>query len=114
MRLSIHAERIALGHPEQNGAHEQFHRVLKAQTTRPPARTLASQQRRFDRFRLEYNDERPHEALNDAVPAHRYQASPRPFPARLPPVDYPGHWEPRPLRRVGAERCPRHPGIGRP
>ena len=47
----------------QNGSHEQFHAVLKAETARPPARHAPPQQRRFDRFCVEYNHERPHEAL---------------------------------------------------
>src|SRR5206468_4471149 len=33
--LGIRVEFIRPGHPEQNGAHEQMHRVLKAETTRP-------------------------------------------------------------------------------
>src|SRR6185312_5709936 len=55
MRLGIVPERIALGHPEQNGSHEQFHSVLKAATTRPPAATARAQQQRFTRFCAEYN-----------------------------------------------------------
>lgn len=102
LRLGIRVERIALGRPDQNGAHERFHRDLKAETTRPPAADAAGQQRRFDRFRREYNHERPHEALADTVPAAHYHASPRPLPARLPPVLYPGHWEPR---RVATNGC---------
>ena len=97
IRLGIQPERIALGHPEQNGAHEQFHRVLKAETTRPPAPHCAAQQQRFRRFRVEYNDERPHEALQDRPPASCYRPSSRPWPARLPRLDYPGHME---VRRV--------------
>jgi len=53
--LGIVPERIAPGHPEQNGSHEQFHRVLKAETTRPPAPHLRAQQRRFAQFCAEYN-----------------------------------------------------------
>lgn len=102
MRLGIRVERIARGRPDQNGAHERFHRDLKAQTTRPPADTLAAQHRRFTVFRREYNDERPHEALRDQVPAARYRPSPRPLPRRLAPLEYPGHWEPR---RVGSNGC---------
>jgi putative transposase len=97
IRLGIVPERIALGHPEQNGSHEQFHRVLKAETTRPPAPNCAAQQQRFRRFCAEYNDLRPHEALNDQPPASCYTASPRPLPCRLPPLEYPGHLE---IRRV--------------
>lgn len=95
LRLGIHVERIAPGRPAQNGSHERFHRDLKAQTARPPAETLRAQQRRFDRFITEYNDERPHEALADTVPADHYRVSPRRLPSRLPALDYPPHWEPR-------------------
>jgi transposase InsO family protein len=81
----------------QNGSHEQFHAVLKAETARPPAATARAQQRRFQRFCAEYNHERPHEALDQAVPATRYQPSSRALPRRLPPLAYPGHAE---IRRV--------------
>jgi transposase InsO family protein len=101
MRLGIVPERIALGHPEQNGSHEQFHSVLKAATTRPPAATAGAQQRRFTRFCIEYNSERPHEALHDDVPAQRYHASRRALPRRLPAVIYPGHFEVRRVSSIG-------------
>jgi putative transposase len=97
IRLGIVPERIDPGHPEQNGSHEQFHAVLKAETARPPAASAAAQQRRFTRFCAEYNHERPHEALHQEVPATRYQPASRPLPRRLPPLDYPGHVE---IRRV--------------
>lgn len=99
LRLGIQPERIALGHPEQNGSHEQFHRVLKAETARPPAAHLAAQQQRFRRFCREYNTERPHEALHDQPPASLYTSSPRPFPDRVPALEYPGHWD---VRRVAS------------
>jgi putative transposase len=95
LRLGIQVERIAPGRPDQNGSHERFHRDLKAQTARPPARHLRAQQGRFDRFVVEYNEERPHEALADTVPAEHYRVSPRRLPTRLPALDYPKHWEPR-------------------
>lgn len=101
IRLGIVPERIALGHPEQNGSHEQFHAVLKRETARPPAANASAQQRRFRRFCAEYNDERPHEALQDRPPASCYQPSPRPFPSCLPPLDYPGHFEIRRVSPIG-------------
>ena len=82
IRLGIVPERIAPGHPEQNGSHEQFHSVLKGATARPPSATAAAQQRRFARFCTEYNDERPHEALQNDTPASRYAPSRRRLPAR--------------------------------
>ncbi len=102
MRLGILPERIAPGHPEQNGSHEQFHRVLKADTARPPAANGAAQQQRFGRFVREYNEERPHEALGDQTPASRYEPSCRSLPTRVPPIDYPGHME---VRRVASNGC---------
>jgi putative transposase len=102
MRLGILLERIAPGHPEQNGSHEQFHSVLKAETVRPPAPNRAAQQQRFRRFVREYNEERPHEALGDQPPASRYEPSRRSLPARLPPIEYPGHME---VRRVSTNGC---------
>jgi putative transposase len=108
MRLGIVPERIAPGHPEQNGSHEQFHAVLKAETARPPAPTLRAQQRRFDRFCAEYNHERPHESLDDQTPATQYTPSTRVLPTTLPAVEYPGHME---IRCVSSSGCIswRHP-----
>jgi transposase InsO family protein len=99
IRLGIVPELIEPGAPQQNGRHERFHRTLKAETTRPPAPRLTSQQRRFTRFRHYYNHERPHEALGLAVPADRYIGSPRALPARLPPIEYAGDAH---VRRVDA------------
>lgn len=102
MRLGIVPERIAPGHPEQNGSHEQFHAVLKAHTTRPPAATALAQQRRFTAFCVEYNDERPHEALGDDTPAMHYRPSERSLPRRVPPLEYPHHTE---VRLVSTNGC---------
>jgi putative transposase len=101
IRLGIVPERIAPGHPEQNGSHEQFHSVLKAETTRPPAATAEAQQRCFARFCREYNRERPHEALSNDVPADRYTPSAKRLPRRLPVVEYPGHFEVRRVTSAG-------------
>lgn len=89
IRLGIRPERIAPGHPEQNAQHERLHRTLKEETAQPPQRTGRAQQRAFDHFRLIYNHERPHEALDQRPPATVYQSSPRPFPDRLPELAYP-------------------------
>src|SRR5947208_1569969 len=90
--------------PEQNGRHERMHKTLKAETARPPRRTLAAQQRRFDWFRQRYNTERPHEALGQRLPASLYHASPRPYSTRLLPITYPGHYEVRRVSRNGGIR----------
>lgn len=97
IRLGIRPERIAKGAPQQNGAHERMHRTLKAEATRPASDTPSAQQARFDRWRRTFNERRPHEALAGTPPTTHYVASPRRFPRRLPPLEYPAHVE---LRRV--------------
>lgn len=92
MRLGIVHQRIHPGCPQENGAHERMHRTLKRSAVKPVQRTCAAQQKRFDAFRREYNTERPHEALQLETPANRYVASARPYPARLPAMEYPGHF----------------------
>jgi len=83
VKLGIRLERIDPGKPQQNGRHERMHGTLKAETSRPPADTPAEQQARFDRFRNDFNDNRPHEALGQMPPASRYRRSPRPYPAQI-------------------------------
>jgi len=99
IRLGILPELIAPASPQQNGRHERMHRTLKAEATRPPSGTLRAQQVRFNRFRQEYNHERPHEALDQETPATHYLPSPRQLPRRLPPLEYPGHFEVRLVSR---------------
>jgi transposase InsO family protein len=88
LRLGIGLERIDPGEPQQNGRHERMHLTLKQETARPPAQSLRAQQRRFDAFCQQYNDVRPHEALGMKTPGSVYQPSIRPYPARLPEMEY--------------------------
>jgi putative transposase len=90
LRLGIQIERIKPGNPQQNGRHERMHLTLKQETTKPAGQNFLQQQARFDDFVIEYNTERPHQALNMQVPAERYTASPRPYQG-LPDLDYPFH-----------------------
>jgi hypothetical protein len=92
MRLGIQHQRIHPGRPQQNGAHERVHRTLKRGAIRPPRDNAAAQQRAFNRFRTEYNEERPHETLGGQMPGSRYHPSPRSYPRVLPTQEYPGHF----------------------
>ena len=102
MQLGIVHQRITPASPQENGAHERMHRELKRETTRPPAWSLRGQQTKFDRFRERYNEERPHEGLDGARPADRWQPSTRPYPERIAPPEYPDHLE---VRRVSTAGC---------
>jgi putative transposase len=104
VRLGVLPEFIEPGKPQQNGRHERMHRTLKAETTRPPANSGRGQQRRFDRFREEFNCERPHEALDMQTPASVYQPSSREMPSKLPPLEYPDRFEVRYVSANGGIR----------
>ncbi len=102
MSLVIEVEHITPGKPGENGRHERMHRTLKAETASPPAQTMRSQQRRFDGFRQEYNDQRPHEAIGQRPPTSLYVPSARAYRSDQEECDpYPGHWERRRIRSDG-------------
>ncbi|MFX3471241.1 integrase core domain-containing protein, partial [Leptospira borgpetersenii] len=65
-----------------------MHRTLKQETALPPRSSLKEQQEAFDRFRIEYNLERPHEALEYKTPEKIYIPSERVFPIRIPEIAY--------------------------
>ena len=69
-----------------------MHSTLKSETAKPPRASFRAQQRAFDRFREEYNEIRPHEALGQEVPASRYRHSHRRYPRQLPQLEYPEHF----------------------
>ena len=90
LRLGIELQRIAPGHPEQNGRHERMHLTLKTEATKPAALNSLQQQMRFDTFVHRYNHERPHQALDMQTPATRYAPSTRPYEG-LDELEYPSH-----------------------
>ena len=104
IQVGILPELIEPGCPQQNGKHENMHLVLKRRTTRPPSSNMQTQQQAFRRFRKLYNQIRPHEALDGSVPTNLYRPSPRPFPKKLEPVTYPGHFETRLVSTNGGIR----------
>lgn len=105
IKLGIYPELIEPGKPQQNGIHERMHRTLKQEATIPPASSLRWQQRKFDRFREEFNRERPHEALAMKRPGELYQPSRRMMPKRwIEPYEYLGHYLVRRVSRAGTIR----------
>src|SRR5512133_1595300 len=92
-KVGIALERIEPGKPQQNGRHERFHLTLQQETARPPSQNMHAQQVRFDTFRREYNEQRPHEALQQRTPDVVYTASRRSFPISIPEPEYPRWFE---------------------
>jgi transposase InsO family protein len=76
-------------HPQSRGKNERFHRTLNAEVfALKRFRNLSEVQRTFDAWRTIYNHDRPHQALDQDVPASRYRPSTRSMPQRLPQVEY--------------------------
>jgi putative transposase len=92
IKLGIAVEFTTPGRPCENGAHEQFHRVYKAEAVQAPALRRAGQQRRSRRWLWHYNHERPHEALRMEVPARYYRQNKRRLPEQILPWEYPKKW----------------------
>jgi hypothetical protein len=104
VKLGIRPERIPRGKPQHNGRHERMHRSLKEATAMPPASNLRMQQRAFDQFQEEYNQQRPHEALKMSTPSEYYRVSRRSYPSRLAEPEYGNGWEIRRVRECGRMR----------
>lgn len=81
------------GHPEDNPRQERLNKTLMERTTVNPADDHYGQQIVFDDFQQMFNEERPHEGLDQDRPASRYRRSPRPFPNQVPILEYEPHFE---------------------
>jgi putative transposase len=84
MSLGIKVYFIEPRKPYQNGHLERLHGTLKIEATQPPSSHLNSQQRRFDRWRKYYNEQRPHEAIAQRYPSELYRPGAK--PTSLDPV----------------------------
>ena len=89
MSLGIRVYFIEPGKPYQNGHLERLHGTLKIEATQPASKNFSSQQRRFDRWRQYYNEQRPHEALAQRYPSELYRPGAKPASLNPPGLHYP-------------------------
>ena len=101
VRLGITPERIQPGHPEQNGSHERMHRTLKAEAIHPGCSRQGEQEALLEQFRVYYNEERPHESLEQNTPQTLYKSSLREYPKVLPDPEYPVEFAVRRVQKRG-------------
>ena len=90
-------------HPQTQGKVERFHATIEAAVRHrgAPAR-VADWGPWLDEFRLEYNEVRPHEALEMATPSTRWRPSERRYQPDLAEWKYPAGAE---LRRLNEAGC---------
>lgn len=94
--------------PGQNGRHERMHKELKAETASPLPKSHSELQKRLNAFIKEYNEYRPHKALDNKTPASIYSRSDRVYPQSIEPWDYPGTFEVKRVLKNGAIRWGNH------
>ena len=96
-RLSVHMIHqgirliySGMGHPQTQGKVERFHRTLKKSIDRKGRpKKFGLCRRRLAEFHHEYNNVRPHEALEMATPSARYARSKREYNPNPPDWEYP-------------------------
>lgn len=92
-----------IGHPQTQGKVERFHRTLKhALWYRGRPNTLTGFEKALADFREEYNQLRPHEALDMDVPQQRYQPSRKKYNPEPPEWVYP---EGASVKRLNSQGC---------
>ena len=101
LKQDIVIERTRSASPQDNGSHERMHRDLKAETTRPPCRTMRGQQCRMTSWYGDRNHDRPHEALDGLTPGMVYESSARAYNPSPAEWEYSGHWEVRKVQQNG-------------
>jgi len=95
-------------HPEQNGRHERMHRELKGEATRPPGYNIQLQQRKLNSFIREYNEVRPHAALNMKTPASVHTYSQIKYPDKISEWIYPKEAYVRYVTTTGGIKIGKH------
>jgi transposase InsO family protein len=81
--LGIKLIRSRPGKPQDNGGHERMHRDM-SELELAPARSRRAQQHDCDRWLIDFNNVRPHDALGGKTPAEVYKPCHRPPVLRLP------------------------------
>ena len=102
--LGIEHHRTRPGCPQDNGAHERMHRTLKKETCLPPKKNLKAQQIAFNKFKMLYNEVRPHQYLNRETPASKYRPSDRKYSKPLTKPSYPLHYLVKRINSAGTFR----------
>ena len=93
--LGIKIDRSAPGHPEHNGSHERMHKDIKKELQNKVIGDLKRHQKMFDKWKKEFNEVRPHEALGMKTPKECYVKSERKYWGPEVEVDYHGKMKSR-------------------
>ena len=102
MMLGIKIIYSGVRHPQTQGKIERYHRTLKYDLIkREKFKTIDEIQKKFNKFRDEYNNIRPHEAISMDVPVNRYKRSNRKYTGKIKEITYPENSQVKKLNSCG-------------
>jgi putative transposase len=105
LSLGIEHLRTRKGTPADNGAHERLHRDIALEVEAVAATTPEEQQRLCDLWRVDFNNNRPHEALGMKTPAQVYKPNPTSYTGSRVDLVYPQRML---VRTVSGSGCIKH------
>ena len=101
MKQGIRLYFSGIRHPQTQGKVERLHRTMQ-QALERDGEKFPGWEAWTERFRREYNQVRPHQALGMAVPAERYRPSQRVYRDNPPPWEYESGAQ---VQRLNAKGC---------
>lgn len=99
--LGIQLDRIRPGCPYENGGHERMHRDIRFEVQGVAKGDLSSHASSLEEWRKEFNQVRPHEALNMKTPAEVYKKSTIKYTGTPDKLDYPDRFIERKVNTIG-------------
>jgi len=99
--LGIHIHHSRPGHPQDNGGHERMHKDLKEEVQVRYMGDVKLYQVELDKWRKEFNEIRPHEALKMKTPKELYTPSDRKYVTSSYQIKYPIDYAVRKVSKKG-------------
>jgi len=99
--LGIQLDRIKPGCPYQNGGHERMHRDIRHEVQAVVKGDLQHNAASLEIWRKDFNEKRPHEALNMKTPSEVYKKSSRKYKGTPDKIDYPNNFMERKVNPIG-------------
>lgn len=75
LSLGIELDRTKPGNPQENGSHERMHRDIALELEGRILGDIEAHRKRMEQWRIEFNEERPHESLGMKTPSSVYRDS---------------------------------------
>lgn len=99
--LGIRLDRIKPACPYENGGHERMHKDIRFEVQAVAKGDLSSHAASLEIWRRDFNEKRPHEALDMKTPAEVYKKSTLKYKGTPDKIDYPDNFIERKVNQIG-------------